>query len=81
LIVRWLELALLLAPAAALALWWGLSRRGGPSPRTLAAAAAGLGILLVALLWVAEHSSLGRHETYVPATWQDGRMIPGHGAP
>ncbi len=79
--MRWLEVALLFAPAAAVALWWALARGGGPSPRLLIAAAAGLGVLFASLLFVAEHSSLGRHQTYVPAAWQDGRLVPGHAAP
>ena len=77
--MRWLELGLLAAPALAFAAWWFLARRGGPSTRLVAAAVLGLVLMVSLLAWLSERRSLGRSDVYVPAIWQNGHLIPGHG--
>ncbi len=79
--IRAAELALFLAPLAAYALWRATVRRGlpGPSPRALAAILAALllfGAGLAAISIGERHRAGSR---YVPAQWENGRVVPGHG--
>ena len=79
--LRLAELALLLAPLAALVAWRVLAAVGGPSPAMLGIAAASLLLLAAGLLWlvVAEHHS--RSGIYIPAHVEGGHIVPGHVKP
>lgn len=79
---RIIEVVLFLAPFVAFATW-RLLFRGARMPLWLPL---GLGVLVLALLGLllTEHlrGAADAHRPYVPATMQDGRIVPGHaGAP
>jgi len=78
--LRFVELALFLSPFVLFAVWRMTATGGGPSPRVLTASAIVLVLLLAALLWFRHAGELPSGSTYVPATLEDGRIIPGHGA-
>ncbi len=78
--LRLVEIALLLAPLAAVVAWRLLDATGGPSNRMLVAAALAVCVLAGALLWTVDTEGLRRGVAYVPATLQDGRVVPGHAA-
>ena len=78
--LRLVEILLFLSPFAAFALWRVLAPVGGPSPRVLAIAAGVLVLLLGALLWYRAEDALPPGSTYVPPTFEDGRIVPGHAA-
>jgi hypothetical protein len=80
--LRGLEILLLLAPVAAFVAWRLLSASGGPSNRLLASALVGVCVLAGMLAWLVDSEGLRRGAAYVPASLQDGRIVPGHaGAP
>jgi hypothetical protein len=78
--LRLAEIALLLAPFAAFALWRLLASGGGPTPALVGAAAGALVLIAAALFWLTSHNALGPGEAYVPAQMQNGRIVPGHAA-
>ena len=53
---------------------------GRAIPRVIAASAALVALLLAALLWFQREGELPPDTAYVPATLQDGRIVPAHGA-
>lgn len=77
--LRAVEIALVLSPFVAFALWRVLAPAGGPSPRVLAAAACALAVLAGALVWLREQDTLAPNEAYVPAQLDRGQIVPGHG--
>jgi hypothetical protein len=77
--LRFVEIALFLAPIGLFVLWRVLSPASGPSPRMLAVSAAVLVALFAALLWFQREGGLPSDSTYVPAHLEDGRIIPGRG--
>lgn len=79
--LRFVELALFLSPFLLFALWRVTAYAGWPSSRLIAASFAALLVLLAALLWFHQEGTLPSDSAYVPAQLQDGRIIPGHGAP
>lgn len=80
--MRFVELALFIAPFVVFAAWrMTVTVGGGASPRLVAASAALLVVLLAALLWFHNEGALPPGTAYVPSTLQDGRIVPGHGAP
>ncbi len=79
--LRLAEFALLLAPLAAFMAWRLLDATGGPSNRLLVCAALAVLVLAGTLLWLTRTEGLRRGVDYVPATLQDGRIVPGHAAP
>lgn len=79
--LRLVELALLLAPFVAYAAWRLLATDGGPPPAVVAAAVLGLLVLAGGLIWFGVDQGLGPGQTYVPAHWERGRVVPGHAAP
>lgn len=79
--LRFAELALYLSPLLLFALWRVTAYAGWPSSRVVAASFACLLLVLVALLWFSREGALPPGATYVPARLQDGRIVPGHGAP
>ena len=79
--LRLAEVALLLAPLAAFVVWRLLGAAGGPSKLLVASVAVAICLLAAALIWLVGTEGLRRGATYVPATLQDGRIVPGHAAP
>ena len=77
---RVIEAALLLTPLAAYLLWRYLVHRGIPNPsrQTLIILAAAVSVLGTGLIWTSlvERHPEGTH--YVPAQFENGRVIPGH---
>jgi len=78
--LRLVEFALLLAPLAAFVAWRMLAASGGPSNLLLISAAVAVFVLAAALFWLVDTEGLRRGVEYVPATLQDGRIVPGHAA-
>jgi hypothetical protein len=78
--LRLAEFALLLAPLAAFIAWRLLDASGGPSNFLLFSAAAAVCVIAGVLFWLAYTEGLRRGVEYVPATLQDGRIVPGHAA-
>ncbi|HVC59708.1 MAG TPA: DUF6111 family protein [Acetobacteraceae bacterium] len=79
--MRFVEIALFLTPFVVFAAWRMAAPAGRPSPRLIAASAATLALLLAALLWLHREGALPPGTAYVPATLQDGRVVPAHGGP
>jgi hypothetical protein len=79
--MRFVELALFLAPFVLFAAWRMTSRVSELSPRMLGVSAAVLVLLLGALLWLHREGALPSGTAYVPSTLEDGRVVPGHGIP
>ncbi len=77
--LRLTELALLLVPFAAFA-FWRLAGGGVPSAGLLGGAAAAMLLLAAALIWFANHETLGPGQRYVPAHVENGQVLPGHAA-
>jgi Family of unknown function (DUF6111) len=78
--MRYVELALFLAPFAIFALWRLTTPASGPSATVVATSAALLALLIAALLWFHQQGAVPPGATYVPPTLQDGRIVPAHGA-
>ena len=79
--LRFIELVLFLSPFLLFALWRATAYAGLPSPRLVAASVALLILLLSALLWFQREGALPPGSAYVPAHLDNGRIVPGHGAP
>jgi len=79
--MRFIEIALFLAPFIVFAVWRMTTPLAVPSPRLIAASAVALVLLLASLLWLHQEGAVPPGESYVPATLQDGRVVPAHGAP
>ncbi|HEY1933416.1 MAG TPA: DUF6111 family protein [Acetobacteraceae bacterium] len=79
--LRLAELLLFLAPFALFLLWRVAAPLRGPSPRLVALAAATLALVFLALLWYRTEDSMRPHADYVPPTYRNGRIVPGHAAP
>ncbi|MBV8094845.1 MAG: hypothetical protein JOY71_16675 [Acetobacteraceae bacterium] len=79
--LRLAEVALLLAPIAALVAWRVLAAVGGPSPAIVGIAAATLLLLAAGLFWMSSAERNPPGGTYVPAHVEGGRIIPGHVKP
>jgi hypothetical protein len=79
--MRYVEIALFLTPFVIFALWRLASPAAGPPMRVVAASAALLVMLIAALLWFHQQGAVPSGSAYVPATLQDGRIVPAHGAP
>lgn len=79
--MRFVEIVLFVAPFVMFAAWrLTTTTMAGPSPRVVAASAVLLAALIAALLWFHREGSLPPDTAYVPATLQDGRILPAHGA-
>lgn len=78
--MRFVEIALFLAPFIVFAAWRLTTPLAGPSPRLLAVSAALLVVLLGTLLWLHREGAVPTGEVYIPARLQDGRIVPAHGA-
>jgi hypothetical protein len=79
--MRYVEIALFLTPFVIFALWRLTSPAAGPSVQVVAASAALLVMLIAALLWFHQQGAVPSGSAYVPATLQDGRIVPAHGGP
>ena len=79
--LRLAEFALLLAPLAAFVAWRMLDATGGPSNQLLISAAVAVCVIAGVLFWLVDSEGLRRGKVYVPATLQDGQIVPGHAAP
>jgi hypothetical protein len=79
--LRLAEFALLLAPLAAFIAWRMLDATGGPSNLLLGSTAIAVCVLAGLLLWLTGTEGLRRGVVYVPATLQDGQIVPGHAEP
>jgi hypothetical protein len=79
--LRFAEVALLLAPLAAFLAWRLLDATGGPSNQLLISAAVAICVLAVILFWLVDTEGLRRGAVYVPAALEDGRVVQGHAAP
>ena len=78
--LRFVELALFLSPLLLAVLWRVTVYAGWPTPRVVGLSAALLAMVAAALLWFHQQGALPTGTTYVPATLQNGRIVPGHGA-
>lgn len=78
--IRLAEILLFLTPFALFILWRALAPYRGLRPRFVAFAAAALAVLFVILLWYRDVGSMSPHATYVPPTYKNGQIIPGHAA-
>lgn len=72
---RLTETLLLLAPLVAALLWFR------PHRNVTLLASAWLAVTVAGLMWLALDDHLGAHDRYIPAQWEDGRIVPGHAAP
>jgi hypothetical protein len=79
--LRLAEILLFLTPFALFVLWRVLAPVHGLSLRIVALAAGALAVLFVTLLWYRGVGSMSPHASYVPPTYKNGRIIPGHAAP
>jgi hypothetical protein len=78
--LRFAELLLLLSPFLLFALWRVAAFAGWPSTRIVAASFAALLLVLASLLWFSHEGALPTGSTYVPAQFQNGRIVPPDGA-
>lgn len=76
--MRWAELALFLSPFALYAAWKIAAARAQPA--VLWSTIAAVALLAAGIIWFGLSHRLDRGETYVPAQWEHGRIVPGHGA-
>jgi hypothetical protein len=79
--MRFVEIALFLAPFIVFAAWRMTTPLAVPSTRLIAASAVLLVVLLAALLWLHREGAVPAGDAYVPATFQGGHVVPAHGAP
>jgi type II secretory pathway component PulM len=75
--MRWAEIALFLAPFILYAAWRVAAARAQPS--VVWGTVAVLTVVIVATVWAGLANRLGRGETYVPAHWEHGEIVPGTG--
>jgi hypothetical protein len=79
--LRLAEILLFLTPFALFILWRALAPFGGLSVRFVAVAAGAITVLFLMLLWYRGVGSMSPHASYIPPTYKNGRIIPGHAAP
>jgi len=79
--LRLAEILLFLTPFALFILWRVLAPFGGLSARVVAIVAGALAMLIAMLIWYRGVGSMSPHAKYVPPTYKNGRIIPGHAAP
>jgi len=79
--LRLAEILLFLTPFALFILWRVLAPFGGLSVRFVALVAGALAMLFLALIWYRGVGSMSPHATYVPPTYKNGHIVPGHAAP
>ena len=79
--IRAAELALFLSPLLIYVLWRRAAASGKmlPGRGALITLFAGLAILGAGLAWTGLHERHAEGSQYVPAQFQDGQVVPGHG--
>jgi type II secretory pathway component PulM len=77
--MRWAEIALFLAPFALYAAWRLAAALARPA--IVWGTAAVVAVLVVCTVWAGLSRRLDRREAYVPARWENGHVVAGHGAP
>ena len=77
--MRWMEVSLFLAPFILFAAWLVAARRAQPA--LVWPAVAMIALLAAGTVWFGLSRRLDRGQSYVPAHWADGRIVPGHGVP
>ena len=78
--LRFVELALFLAPFAVFAIWRFTAKERGPSVHIIVGAACVLAVLAGVLVWLSQEDSLPPGASYEPPRLQDGKVIAGHAA-
>jgi len=79
--IRFLEVALFLAPLALFVAWRVLLPDRELTPRTIAALAAVLVVMFALLYWFRMEDAAPAGTTYVPQALQDGRIVPPRAVP
>lgn len=77
--MRWAELGLFLTPFLLYAAWRVAAARARPEIVWLTVGAVAL--LAAITVWIGVSHRLDTGERYVPARLENGRVVPGHGAP
>lgn len=77
--LRIADAGVLLAPLAILALYIMTARRGGPSRGAMAVVFLGIVLCGAGLAWYGLRERLPPGSRYVPAQFEDGRVVAGHG--
>jgi peptidoglycan/LPS O-acetylase OafA/YrhL len=80
-VIRFVELALFVAPLAIFAVWRVMGTKGGPSRRLVVVSACLLAVAAGVLFWWSQEDALPPGATYAPARLQDGEVVSGHAAP
>jgi len=75
-VIRFIEIALFLAPFAAFVAWRMLAPARGPSPRFLAMLACVLTAIIGSLIWFRQEGAAPAGSSYVPSTLRDGQITP-----
>lgn len=78
---RIIEIVLFLAPFMGFAAWRLLFPSPTPPMWLLGGMAGFVLLMLAALVWLRQQDAVDAGHLYVPATLQDGRIIPGHAEP
>ena len=79
--LRFVELALFLAPFVAFAVWRFMAVEGGPPVSVVVGVACVLALLASALIWLSQENALPPGASYEPPRLEDGKMVAGHAAP
>jgi hypothetical protein len=79
--LRFVEVALFLAPFAVVAAWRLLLPAPGPSLRLVAAVCALAALVAGTLLWLRARDAEAPMAAYVPAHIEDGHVVPSGEAP
>ncbi len=79
--IRAVELSLFLTPVVVYFLWRRFATSGqlAPPRNALLALVAALALAGAGLAWSGLHERHAAGSRYVPATLQDGQIVPGHG--
>ena len=79
--MRFVELALFVAPFVFFAAWRLVGGGGGPSRKLVVMATCIVVALAGALYWFRREEAIAPGMRYVPAQLEDGRVVPGHAEP
>jgi len=79
--LRFVELALFLAPFVVFAAWRLLAGGGGPSRKLVVTATCVVVVVAGALYWLNREQAIAPGLRYVPAQLEDGHVVPGHAEP
>jgi hypothetical protein len=79
--LRFVEVALFLAPFVGFAVWRFMAIEGGPPVSLVVGAACVLAVLASALIWLSQENALPPGTSYEPPRLEDGKIVSGHAAP